>query len=72
MKAVEAILAELERADRTLEEPEQQHESRQGQPDEEENKMHWLTGAAIGVTALIAIAGTVIAFIELDSTDPDE
>lgn len=72
MKAVEAILAELEPVDHAPEEPEQQHESQRVQPNEEEGRMRWLTGAAIGVTAVVAIAGTVIAFIELDSIDPDE
>ncbi len=72
MKAVEAIFAELEPADSTLEEPAQRHESQQSQPDAEDKKLNWLTGAAIGVTALVAIASSVIAFIELESTDHDD
>ena len=71
-KAVEAFLAELEPAERTLENRAQRDDSHQSLPNEEKNRLNWLTGAAIGVTALVAIAGTVIAFIELDSTDPDE
>lgn len=71
-KAVEVILTELELADCTLEDRAQRDESHQSLPDEDKNRVNWLTGAAIGVTALVAIAGTVIAFIELDSTDPDE
>ena len=72
MTAVEDILAELESAGQTLEETAQRQKSQQGQPDAEEKSMSWLTGAAIGVTALVAIAGSVIAFIELDRTNFDE
>ena len=70
--ADEAVFAELEPASRTLVETAQRHGSRQSQADAEEKSMSWLTGAAIGVTALVAIASSVIAFIELDRTEFDE
>ena len=70
-KAVASILVNLDRAGAESRESAQRRTKQQAQAGSAKARMNWITGAAVGATALFAIAGSAIAFLELGKSTTD-